>query len=55
MVFNIHFGPCYAFLCMVKVPKINILMCKTLLAWQKKSHKIVPHRLMHDFKVPRIY
>ena len=28
----------------VKVPKINILMCKTLRAWQKKGRKIVPRR-----------
>ena len=58
LVFNIHIGPCYAFLCVVKVPKINILMCKTLRAWKKKGRKIVPRRskrLMRDFKVPRIH
>ena len=41
---KIHFGPYYAFLCVVKVPNINILMCKTLRAWQKKDRKIVPRR-----------
>ena len=49
---EIHFGLCYAFLCVVKVPKINILMCKTLRAWPKKGRKIVPRRskrLMRDF------
>ena len=38
--------------------KINILMCKTWRAWQKKGRKIVPRRskrLMRDFKVPRIH
>ena len=55
---EIHFGPCYAFLCLVKVPKINILMCKTLRAWQKEGRKRVPSRskrLMRDFKVLRIH
>ena len=36
LVFNIHFGPCYAF-----------LMCKTLGAWQKNERKIVLRRSKH--------
>ena len=40
------------------VLKINILMCKTLRAWQMKGRRIVPCRSKHlvrDFKVPRIH
>ena len=41
-----------------KIEDINILMCKTLRAWQKKGRKLVPRRSkrpMRDFKVPRIH
>ena len=42
----------------VRFVYFNILMCKTLRAWQKDGRKIVPRRskrLMRDFKVLRIH